>query len=220
MRGAIWSPDGDLIAFMTRRNGRVALVQKASSGAGGEEVLFEDEFEKELNCWSPDGRFILYAKRSGGDPTPWVLPLEGDRKPFALAQARTFYSVISPDGRWIASMSRESGRYEIYVAPFLRPGGSLLVSPAGGIDPQWRADGKEIFYLGPNQQLMSAAVTLDGDRVEVGEVKPLFELPKVGPRGTYEVSPDGQRILAVTQPVPATSDPLTLIVNWPALLRK
>lgn len=117
-------------------------------------------------------------------------------------------------------MSSESGRWEVYVAPFPGPGGQWLISTAGGSDPRWRVDGQEIFYLGPHSTLMSAAVTLDRDRVEVGEVKPLFELPKVGPRLAYDVSPDGTRILAVTQPAQTTSIPLTLIVNWPALLKQ
>jgi hypothetical protein len=85
----------------------------------------------------------------------------------------------------------------------------------------WRADGKEIFYLDlPNDQLMSAAVTLGRGNVEVREVKTLFKLPKVGGRLTYDVSPDGQRILAVTRREAGTSDPLTLVVNWPALLKR
>src|SRR4029450_8590599 len=110
----------------------------------------------------------------------------------------------------------ESGRNEVYVSPFPGPGGKTLISTAGGVDPRWRRDGKEILYLA-NSKLMAAAVSADGDRIEVGDVKPLFELAKVGPRASYDVSPDGQRILAVTEKTQAASAPLTLVVNWPAL---
>ena len=106
------------------------------------------------------------------------------------------------------------------LSPFWS-GGKSQISVAGGIDPQWRNDGKEIFYLDTrNNRLMSAAVHLDRDPIDVGDVKPLFTLVKVGPRGAYDVSPDGERILAVTQNAEAAAGPLTLVVNWPALLKK
>jgi hypothetical protein len=89
------------------------------------------------------------------------------------------------------------------------------------MDPRWRRDGKEILYLdAANRKLMSAAVVTRRDRVDIGQVKPLFELRKIGPRVTYDLSPDGQRILAITRKDEADSEPLTLVVNWPALLTK
>jgi serine/threonine protein kinase/Tol biopolymer transport system component len=219
-RGAIWSPDGSHIVFATERKGHLVLVQKASSGAGSEDVLLDDKFEKEAVSWSPDGTFIMYHTRTGA-PRPWVLPLGGDRKPFAFSQPRAFWPQFSPDGRWVAYMSTESGRNEVYVAPFSGAGGKAQISPAGGQDPMWRGDGRELLYLDArNNVLMSAAVTLERDRADVGEVKPLFKLAKVGARITYGVSPDGQRILAVTENAEAAAGPLTLVVNWPALLKK
>jgi Tol biopolymer transport system component len=218
----VWSPDGGRIVFDSRRKGgHRDMYQKASNGTGDEEVLLEDEFDKNPRVWSPDGRFILYIRRSP-NPNIWVLPLTGDRKPFPFRETPSgeLPCGFSPDGRWVAYFSNESGRTEVYVSPFPGPGEKTLISTAGGFDATWSRDGKEIFYLSRESKLMVAAVSADGDRFEVGDVTPLFDLPKVGPRAAYDVSPDGQRILAVTQKTQAGLAPLTLVVNWPALLNK
>jgi hypothetical protein len=179
---------------------------------------------------SRDGQFILYQIRtstpasspSGTNTIPLVLPLGANPTPFPFSQSKAFYPVFSPaDQHWVVYQSATAGRGDVYVTEFPGPGLVKPISPAGGGDPMWRADGKEIFYLDrANDQLMSAAVTLGRGHVEVGEVKPLFKLPKAGGRLTYDVSPDGQRILAVTRRATATSDPLTLVVNWPELLKR
>ena len=129
--GPIWSPDGSRIVFNSRRKGHLDLYQKASSGAGTEEVLLEDNLDKYPTSWSPDGRFILYS--SFGGPTGndlFVLPLSGDRKPFPFLQTQfnEAFGQFSPDGRWVAYASNESGRNEVYVAPFPGPGGKWQVS--------------------------------------------------------------------------------------------
>jgi Tol biopolymer transport system component len=220
--GGIWSPDGSRIVFPADRAGHIALIEKTSNGAGDEKVLLEDAFEKELTDWSPDGRFILYHRRgrTALDTIPWVLPLEGDRKTFPLSQSRAFGPFFSPDGRWFAYTSRESGGGEVYVAPFPGPGGRWRVSTTGGGDARWRADGKEILFRGPDG-LWSAAITLERDRVNVGEVKRLFSTSgKIGSRLTFDVSPDGQRIIAITERTQGGNEPLTLVANWPALLKK
>lgn len=217
-----WSPDGTRIVFDTRNPGHLGLFQKRSDGTGGVEVLLADGYDNNPTAWSPDGRFILYVKRDGGTVNLWALPLEGDRKPFALT--RSAFNVpaqFSPDGRWVVYGSNDSGQMEIYVAPFPGPGASSLVSTGGGWDPRWRRDGKEIVYLDVSRtRLMSAMVTMDHERVDVTDVKPLFELAKVGPRSTYDMSADGQRILAVTQSDEAAAAPLTLVLNWPGLLQQ
>ena len=98
--------------------------------------------------------------------------------------------------------------------------GLIQVSTSGGLDPQWRGDGRELFFLSDDDRLNVAQVSAQGDRFEVGAVGPLFELPKIGPRITYDVSPDGQRILAVTWRPQSATAPLTFVVDWPGLMRK
>jgi Tol biopolymer transport system component len=150
-----------------------------------------------------------------------LLPLAGAKEPRQLTQTRARFSFFSPDGRWIVFDSPQSGRVEVYLAPFPGPGRTVQISSSGGFNPRWRSDGKEIFFMsGPDNKLMSAKVALGKDTVEVLEVKALFELPWIGPRMTYDVMPDGERILALTQPTSAGAAPLTLVTNWPALLRK
>jgi Tol biopolymer transport system component len=218
--GAIWSRDGTHIIYSDGRDGRVRILRRRADGVGTEAVLFEDEFDKEVASESPDGKFLLYNVRRGVErPTAWVLPLTGDRKPFPFSQPRAFFPQISPDGRWVAYVSAESGGGEIYVVPFPQSGAKTRISTNGGIDPVWRADGKEIIYLA-NNHVMSASVTVRGDDIHVGEVKALFQHTKIGPRKAHDISPDGQRILAVTRRAEAASSPLTLIINWPALVKQ
>jgi len=217
----VWSPDGARIAFDSRRRGHRDLYLKASSGAEEEEVLLEDEFDKAPTTWSPDGRFLLYFRMAQARSI-WVLPLHGERRPFPLRTTpfNEIPSGFSPDGRWLASFSTESGRWEVYVSPFPGPGARTQISTAGGYDARWSRDGSEIFYMSPDNKLMVATVFTRGDTFEVGDVKALFELPKVGGRFTYDVSPDGQRILAVTRKVENAVVPLSLVTNWKALLEQ
>jgi eukaryotic-like serine/threonine-protein kinase len=218
----IWSPDGSRIVFDSQRKGHRDLYQKAADGTGAEELLLADEFDKNPMGWSPDGRFILYARRRGADVKIWVLPLGGDRRPFPFRETTASFQLggaFSPDGAWVAYFSNESGRTEIYVSPFSNPGRATQISTEGGLDARWGRDGKEIFYR-TSGLLMAAAVSVGRQHFEVGEVKPLFALQRVGRRWTYDVSADGRRFLAVTARPQAGSEPLTLVQNWPALLKK
>ncbi len=221
---SFWSPDGSQVVFNSRRKGHLDMFQKASSGAGSEDVLLEDNLDKYPVSWSPDGRFILYD--SIGSATGldlWVLPLSGDRKPvpFLTTKFNEAAGQFSPDGRWVAYNSDESGKNEVYVTPFPGPGGKWQISTGGGALPRWRHDGTEIFYLAPDNKLMAAAVNGKGSSFEVGAVKPLFETRAVaGLRNRYAVSPDGQRFLINTVPEQAASAPITVVLNWTAGLKK
>jgi Tol biopolymer transport system component len=225
---AIWSPDGSSIVFSSNRKGHFDLYRKASSGTGSEELLYADNLEKQVEGWSPDGKFIVYRGR--GDPKygddVWILPVSGgapgDRKPFPFAQT-TFgeqHGQFSPDGKWIAYASNESGRNEIYVTPFPGPGGKRQVSTRGGTLPRWRNDGKEIFYAGFDGVIMAAEVNIKGSTVAVTAVRPMFGRVNVNQGFQFDVSADGQRFLAVVAPEQDASGPMTLVQNWAATLLK
>jgi Tol biopolymer transport system component/predicted Ser/Thr protein kinase len=222
---SIWSPDGSRIVFNAFRKGHFDLYQKSSSGAGMEEVLLQDNLNKTPESWSPDGQFILYVTAgatTGNDL--FVLPLSGDRKPFPFLQTQfnEFAGQFSPDGRWVAYASNESGRYEVYVAPFPGPGGKWQISTAGGSFPRWRRDGAEIFYQALDNTLMAAAVNGKTSSFQVGAVKPLFQTHLVGPRHEYDVSADGQKFLINSSPQQngAGQAPITVVLNWTAGLKK
>jgi serine/threonine protein kinase/Tol biopolymer transport system component len=219
---SIWSPDASRVIFNWRRKGHYDLYLKASSGAGTEEVLLEDNLEKYPLSWSPDGRFILYDSQ-GTNYSLFVLPLSGDRKPFPFlkTQFNVASAQFSPDGRWVAYQSNESGRAEVYAAPFPGPGGKWQISTTGGVLPRWSHDGKEIFYIAPDNKLMAAAVDGKGGSFEVGAVKQLFGThAAAGGRNRYDVSADGQRFLINATPEEATSTPITIVLNWTAGLKK
>jgi Tol biopolymer transport system component len=225
---SMWSLDGSRIVFNSTRTGRLDLYQKPSSGSGADELfLAEGNFGKFPYGWSPDGRFFLYASAAGTPGTGndlYVLPLFGDRKPFVFLQTRfnEAWARFSPDGRWVAYRSDESGRGEVYVTSFPKPGGKWQISTGGGNIARWRRDGREIFYLAPDNKLMAAQVNGQGPGVEVGPVRMLFQTraKTIDTRYAYDVSADGQRFLVITPVEQTTSAPLTLVVNWPALLKK
>ncbi len=212
----IWSPDGSRIVFSSNRKGHGNIYQKAASGTGEDELLFESGVTKEIFSWSPDGRFILF--REGVDY--WAFPLDGNRKPMGPLSIRG-NSQVSPNGRWVAYQSDESGRVEVYVQSFPPSGGKWMISAAGGNEPLWRRDGTELFYTAGNK-MMAVAVKTDAQVFEAGAPKALFEvrLEAVVRRTRYQVASNGQRFL-VNVPLEAPSSaPITVVLNWTAGLRR
>jgi Tol biopolymer transport system component len=218
---SVWSPDGSQIIFNSRRQGHLDLYRKASSGAGSEETLLVDVADKSPMSWSADGEIVLFNTGNvsivGNQVDLWALPLMGDRKPFpvvnsAFNEAR---GRLSPDGRWIAYTSDESGQTEIYVTPFPSRAGKWRVSTAGGNWPRWGRDGNEIFFLSADStHLMSARVDGNGSQFVVGKIETLLEAPwRLGARYPYDVARDGRILAAVLVDQP-TATPITLLVNW------
>jgi eukaryotic-like serine/threonine-protein kinase len=227
---SIWSPDARTLAFNSGRKGTLNLYRNTSTGAGSESVLIEDSYAKNPNSWSPDGKFILYGANNpmtGNDL--FVLRLNGNAKPFPFLNTSFNESMgqFSPDGRWVAYVSNETGKAQVYVAPFPGPGGKWLISTTDtGIAPRWRSDGSEIFYVDwPNRKLMAASVNAKGSVFEVGTVTGLFEVRATqGPYPwysgyPYDVSADGQQFLIVTTP-DLVETPITVVLNWTSLLKK
>ncbi len=197
------------------------MYQKASSGAGGEQVLLKSPLLKYPGDWSRDGRFLIYEQI---DPKTkndiWILPLSGDQKPFPYLQSQFTerWPKLSPDGRWLAYTSDETGRNEVYVQTFPAPGSKYQVSANGGGRPVWSRDGKELFYLAEDRKLMAVEVTT-GSRFEAGAPKSLFEV-RTGPTSRYDVSPDGRRFLVISAQDAASAQPMTVVVNWHAGVKK
>ena len=224
----VWSPDGSRIVFSSNRNGVPNLYQKLSSGAGNDEALLKSAEPIGPHDWSPDGKFILYGVLSARTNVDlWVLPLFGDQKPapfiqteFAETQGR-----FSPDGRWVAYASNESGQFQIYVQSFPSSGGKWQVSSGGGAQPQWRRDGKELFYLAPDRKLMAVEVNGAGPTFVPGVPIPLFEahvstiFPGPGSH-YYAVTGDGQRFLVNTLVGDSTPVPFTIVMNWTAAMKR
>jgi eukaryotic-like serine/threonine-protein kinase len=225
----VWSPDGSRIAFVSGRGGVSYLFEKISSGASDEAPLLQSSEPKYLYDWSRDGRFLLYSSvdpQTGFDL--WVLPLSGDRKPspFLKTRFRESQGQFSPDSRWIAYVSDESGAPEIYVRPFGPSSGSSgkwQISSGGGSGPRWRRDGQELFYFS-GRKLMSVEVTA-GPGFQAGVLKPLFEATVVAGGSNldyhyWDVTADGKRFLINTQATESASAPITVVVNWAAGLKK
>jgi Tol biopolymer transport system component len=220
-----WSPDGKKIVFSSDRKGHFDLYEKATDGTGDEKPVLESQDAKYCESWSPDGKFILYITFSTNTSHHlWTLPLLTDRTahPYLPAESVVRGSRFSPDGRWIVHASAETGKSEVYVRPFPGPGGKLLVSGSGGKMPVWSQDGKEIFYLGPNRELMAARVNQNGSTLEIGNAGPLFQTHADSFLANFDVSADGRRFLIVTSAPQAqkSSSPITVVVNWTATLKQ
>ena len=221
----LWSADESQIVFSSNQKGQYDVYQKAANGNGSEELLFQSDEIKNPTSWSADGRFIAFTntdRKANTKDDLWILPLFGDRKPYPFLQTpfNEFDAQFSPDGRWIAYVSDESGNNQVYLAPFPGPGGKREVSRDGGTEPRWRGDGKELFFVAADKKLMAAAVDVKADTLEIGNAQPLFETrPTASPGTHYDVTRDGKRFL-VQMAGEGGSPPLTLVVNWTADLKK
>jgi eukaryotic-like serine/threonine-protein kinase len=216
----VWSPDGARIAFSSDRKGQ-PIVVKSSGGTGGEEVLLQSGDPKNPTSWSKDGHFLLFNRNFPNTNTDvWVLPLFGDREPFPLLQSRFIErsGQFSPDGHWVAYVSDESGRLEIYVVPFPGPGGKWQISTTGGATPHWNADGKTLFYASPDGQLMEVEVT-PGPEFRTSLPRIVLPLPSDISQNGFEISRDGRRFL-LGVPREQPSSPITLVLNWTSELGK
>jgi len=221
----LWSPDGKRIVFGSRR-GQMNLYWKLlNSPPGSEELLLQTPQPKFPMDWSADGRFLLYDSldpKRGFDM--WALPLEGNRRePFKVVQTdfNEGRAQFSPDGTWIAYQSDKTGRFEIYVQPFPGPGGDSRVSIDGGAQVRWNPNGKELFYIAPDDRLMAVPIRFvsNGKAVEPGTPLGLFAT-NVGStaintnRQQYAVSANGQTFVMNSVLGEGSTSPITVILNW------
>jgi Tol biopolymer transport system component/tRNA A-37 threonylcarbamoyl transferase component Bud32 len=235
----IFAPDGSRVVFSRAPNLTGLpnkLYLKSSSGTGNDELVFEGEATGEAifpEAWSSDGQHVIFArnKAPGNVPTDlWVLPLSGDRKAFRYVptQFRHVQSAFSPDGRWLAYTTNESGTYQIVVQPFPDPvAGKWQITGNGGTEPRWRGDGRELYYLGLDGRIMAVSIKAD-KTVEAGQPVLLFQTALNTPANPglkrYDVTFDGQRFLIISSivsaPAQANPNPITAVINWTAALKK
>jgi len=226
----VWSPDGSEIVFSSNRDGVYNLYRKPADGSKAEQLLLRTNDDKRAFSWSHDGRFLSYAtSRASGTERPWALPMQGEPTPIPLENGSFDESrfEFSPDGRWVAYESNETGQYEVYVKEFggladtVATSGKWMISKDGGFNPRWRADGKELVYTSLDlATLMSVSVDL-GRSFQAGTPRALFELP-VDRGGTGRVAPtaDLKRFLMTIPVVRKAAQTFTVMLNWTSVPKK
>jgi len=221
-----WSPDGSQLTFATSRTGPMNMYLKPANGAAEEKAIHPSPDDERPQCWSPEGRYLVYDRRPTsrlGVAEIMILPLMGEQKPYSLLNApyANWGGQVSPDGRWIAFVSGQSGRNEIYVSTFPEVRGTWPVSTAGGRTPRWQRDGRTLFYARSDGMLMATEV-IPGTAFSVGASVPVSDRHLAGTGlldATYAVFPDGQRFVAASVKEGSLHAPLTLLTNGTAALK-
>jgi eukaryotic-like serine/threonine-protein kinase len=224
----VWSPDGRSIAFTSTGSGSADLYRQAVDGSRTAVLLVTSSQLKAATDWSRDGRFLLYYSddpQTKGDL--WVRPMTGDQKPWVFLKTPSDeeYGQFSPDGRFVAYESDESGRYEIYIRPFIPPDaegkpaeGLWQISTAGGLQPHWGPDGRELYYLDPAGRMMAVSITVTGATVAPGTPVLLFPTKIYGGGGMptlqYAVARDGRFLINTVLDEKRSTAPIRLIQNW------
>jgi eukaryotic-like serine/threonine-protein kinase len=223
-----WWPDGKSIVYCSGPIGAPnGLYRKNADGTGSEQKLLEfPGLDITISMVRPDSRYLAYMRLETQSDTNWdiwTLPMFGDGKPFPVINTKFIDATpaFSPDGKWLAYINNESGRMEVYVQPFPSGSGRWQVSTAGGSRPAWRKDGKELFFQSTDQEMMAVEFRENGDSLQLGTPHILFKATTVsGSSGPFTVSPDGQKFVMNILMNQGGSEPLTLVTNWTADLRK
>jgi len=219
----VFSPDGMRVAFVSARKGVGDLYWRDARGTGEDVFLFSSGTQMSASDWSPDGKLIVLSslnRKTGFDL--WTYSLQEKKaEPWLEGPLDQFQARISPNGRWIAYSSTESGHQEVYVQAFPSKGEGRWQVSRGGGQPTWRADGKEIYYLTTDGNMMAADVRTDGD-FDVGTPRLLFKAPFKSTTGSgYDVGPDGKRFVAnLLKANDRSGQSTTIVLNWLAALRK
>jgi Tol biopolymer transport system component len=215
----VWSPDGATVYFASNRGGNFSVYRKPLSGVGEVELIHDFGSNSFPESSSPDGRYLSVlttGERSGGDIHLIDLEDGNQATPFRVTEFNEGGTVISPDGRWIAYHSDESGDFEVFVTTFPVAGRKWQISADNGVYPEWRADGREIVYSDFGGNLVAVQVDGSGDTFDVGASETLFliEAPEQG-GPHYTTSADAERFLVVPGVTQQADTLLHLVVNWP-----
>jgi Tol biopolymer transport system component len=222
----VWSADGKTVFYDSNVKGQFHIYAKPADGSGAEQTVLESNDASEyVHSSSPDQRYLLY-ERVPADRTRtgiWALPLFGDHKPFPVVQTEfnEVEPVVSPDGKWLAYHNDATGRFEVYITAFPGAGAKWQVSTGGGHVPKWRRDGKELLFLDLSDNLVAVDVNTLGNSPRLGAPHVLFHAAGIQARqGAYDVTGDGKKFLVNISDVKEESQPLTLVQNWTAELRR
>ena len=218
-----WSPDSRQVAFASTRGGsQEDIYVKPVGGGSSEQLVLGDEGNKEPDRWSADGRYILFDYTSTKTKATdiWALPMFGDHKPFPVVQGPEidYYGMFSPDGKWVAYESDESGRGEIYVVPFPGPGGKWQVSTRGGLQPLW-PPGKELLYWGVDSRMFAVEYATQGPNFIAGKSRVLFGGRSWASAAGFDVSRNDKRWLFALPVGEPNASPLILTTNWTVMLK-
>jgi len=223
-RSPVWSPDGTRIAFVGREADRATVYTDTAKRIGPEEELTEVP-DGYLSQWTPDGKHLIAEDGGGGYARRFhivLVPADGHGPTKTLLErpdASVTSGVASPDGRWLAYVSMETGKSEVYLTSFPQPSGKLQVSVAGGGGPHWREDGKELFFMGSDSQVMAAELKETAGSLQVESLRPLFRANTLGSTH-YDVAVKGSRFAILSVTGEETSAPINVVVNWDAELKK
>ena len=222
----VWSPDGHRVAFASNRHGATDLYEHSADGTGIDSLVLRSDWTTSVSDWSADGQSLVFTREGERQRDLWRLTLgDGSGKPQQITDTpwNELQAQFSPDGGWVAFTSDQSGTWEVFVRQ-LAGDRTARVSLNSGTQPQWRADGRELFYLSLRGELMAVEVMLSDAGARIGAAKRLFHTnittTLVDRRNHYVVSRDGQRFLVVLSPEEEAPPPITVVLNWPTLLER
>jgi hypothetical protein len=222
----VWSPDSRQIAYSSDRGGAINIYVKRADGSGEAERITDSKDPQYVSSWSSDGKYLLFSPQTNVTDL-WVVPLASDRKPevFLATEFLENEGAFSPDGRWIAYQSNESGRVEVYVRPFKGAGGKWQISEGGGAYPRWKGDGRQLFFRS-DEGVMSVPISASGESLEVGRASRVLQGNFRGGVGgfgiggltvaDYDVSRDGSHFVVFPLDVKTEGrgEHLTFVLNW------
>jgi len=218
-----WSPDGNKIAYTSSRSGKYAVYVKPVNGMGVEKKVWEASLVGSSGDWTLDSKTLIVKDRTAsGDTRLLVVPADGQGEPATLLEvqgASIFSPRLSADGRWIAYEADPSGKSEVYVSAFPKAAGSLQISLAGGLIPTWRRDGRELYYIAPDGDLMAADLKEADGSLQVVARRVLIARMLTSGNDDYDAFPDGKKFLRNTTASEDTAAPLSLVSNWPVEIK-
>ena len=223
-RTSAWSPDGKHIAYWSSNQGKNSVFIKKADGSGDAEEIYSGQGRFYVDCWSHDGSLLVLDRATGTGSDIYVLPLKGDRKPFPFLDTKfdEWQGALSPDGKWLAYVSNETGNYQVYIQPFPNGGGKWQVSAEEGFEPHWSPDGSTLYYI-TYGGMMSASIEKRG-ALTVGKPKVLFGNYRRLPLDTgisYDMAPDGQHFLTTRAKEGEEGlQQINIVLNWFDEIRK